>query len=114
MTNWTVPSIDKKPDLTLYPWQIFEFRLGNGLWERTVVGQCFEIGSLRTTSVIRKFNIATMRAQTLSGRVYQLMGPPGNSHDLVDRFKFIADFEEISGWQDVSEQVYAEHIKAPD
>lgn len=111
MPIWKVPTVDAQPNLRLYPWRIFEFEL-DGQVMRRIVGYDAGRDEARTTSPIQKFNPATMRAETRSGRIYELMGPPGGGHDAVYVWEMIAGVSGIAEWVDVSESVYAEYIKA--
>ena len=111
MPIWTAPTVDEQPQMRLYPWRIFEFVL-NGQVMRRIVGYDAGRNEARTTSPIQKFNPATMRADTRSGRIYELLGPPGGGHDSIYVWEQMAGASGITAWEDVSEKVYAEHIKA--
>ncbi|MFN3732086.1 hypothetical protein [Comamonas testosteroni] len=111
MPIWTVQSVNEQPNLTLCPWLIFEFQ-HDGKTLRAAIGYCIEITEARTTSPIEKFNIAALVAETQSGRIYKLSGPPGASRDALYVWQNLAVLRGIKAYKDVSNEVYSEYLKA--
>jgi hypothetical protein len=98
MTVWNIDSIEKRPDVTLTDWAVFEVPL-NGLdqpWTRHFAGWSCEDSQGQVGSAIRGFDPATGACVTKSGRVYRLQGRPGLSADaeyVWNRWKRIAGVE---------------------
>jgi len=73
-----VPSDYKNP--ALRRWRVMEVMLRNGICSRHVWGHDITNEAGRASSAIMQFNIEDMTATTHSGRIYQLLGPPGHAH----------------------------------
>lgn len=111
MPIWTVPSVDSQPELTLCPWLIFEFQHESKTL-RAAVGYCIEAAEARVSSPIQKFNLAALTAETQTGRIYKLSGPPGANLDALYTWEHLAAIRGIKTFKDASASVYAEHLKA--
>ncbi|EEE05545.1 hypothetical protein [Burkholderia multivorans] len=77
MPIWRLPSSDQARDVTLSSWRIFETDAGT---QHFVGADTLEFTG-RVSSAITTFDLATLRGQTRSGRVYQLVGRDGWSLD---------------------------------
>lgn len=77
MSIWKTTPIDQTPEIRLSSWSVFE--LPNG--DRHFVGYNETEHEGRVSSMIMTFDPGTMKGVTRSGRVYQLVGPPGYSTD---------------------------------
>lgn len=73
MPIWTVKPVTEQPSVTLIRWSVF--RTHKGSWH--LVGFCEENQEGRVSSAVETIDPETSRAVTRSGRVYQLLGPPG-------------------------------------
>ena len=73
---WKVAPVKEQPSLTLVHWSILEIEAGT----RHLSGYCLENREGRASTAIVKFDPATMRCDTQSGRVYQLQGGPEIPH----------------------------------
>jgi hypothetical protein len=73
-----VPTDYKNP--ALRRWRVMEVVLRNGIRSRHVWGHDVTNEAGRASSAIRKFNKEDMTATTHSGRIYQLLGPPGHAN----------------------------------
>jgi hypothetical protein len=72
-----VPSDYKNPSLRR--WRVMEVVLQNGSCSRHVWGHDITNEAGRASSAIKQFNREDMTATTHSGRIYKLLGPPGNA-----------------------------------
>lgn len=72
-----VPTEYKNP--MLRRWRVVEVVLRNGSRSRHVWGHDVANDAGRASSAIREFDPEAMTATTHSGRIYQLMGVPGNA-----------------------------------
>lgn len=100
---WTVAPVSEQPRLTLIRWRVFETELG----ERHFVGYCRENRNGRVSSAIETLDPSTRRATTRSGRVYQLVGPPGNDPEGWATWPLWAYRNEVESFRDVSDEVFA-------
>ncbi|GAC1643241.1 MAG: hypothetical protein NVS9B11_12540 [Candidatus Dormibacteraceae bacterium] len=67
-------SVTDKPQVQLTDWDIKEDTAGNRYFVGSEVG-----GRGRASTAIVEFDAERMRGRTESGRVYELLGPPGRS-----------------------------------
>lgn len=106
MPIWKIAPIKEEPTVVLRDWCVYQ---AHGVYEegasRHFVGTKSGEWSGRVSSRIEKFDAATLRGVTASGRVYQLVGPPGYSSDgeyVWDRYCSINKARNCS---DVTEEV---------
>ncbi len=76
---WKTSPVAETPELQLSSWQIWQTETG----ERHFVGYNETEGAGRVSSAIQQFDRDTMRGITRSGRVYELLGPPGHDGDAA-------------------------------
>jgi hypothetical protein len=76
---WTTSPVTETPEIQLSDWQIWETERG----ERHFVGYNLTEHEGRASSAIQTFDRGTMRGITSSGRVYELVGPPGHDADAA-------------------------------
>lgn len=69
---WSVPPVSEDPEVRLSPWQIYAVKDNFHF-----VGHRWGWGEGRVSTPIVSFDLKTLRGVTESGRVYQLVGPPG-------------------------------------
>lgn len=75
---WPIGSIADTPETALRQWQVFEVQLPRKLGRtRHFVGYSVQSQAGQVSSAIERFDPTRMRGVTQSGRVYQLLGPPG-------------------------------------
>ncbi len=74
-----IGSVAVEPSSELTAWRLFQVRHANGISARHLVGCSTAIGRL-TTAVVA-IDLEQMQATTKSGRVYQLVGLPGEDPD---------------------------------
>lgn len=73
---WPVASVDEEPEVRLTRWQVYAVGA-----ERHFVGYNQSLGEGRVSTAIQAFDPETRRGVTASGRVYELVGPPGRDPD---------------------------------
>lgn len=73
---WAAAPVEEEPEVRLSKWQVYA--VGGG---RHFVGYNTTLGEGRVSSVIQSFDRQTRRGVTASGRVYELVGPPGHDPD---------------------------------
>ncbi|BBA43813.1 hypothetical protein BCCH1_63150 [Burkholderia contaminans] len=100
---WRLPSTDEVPNVTLSSWRIFETDAGT----RHFVGADVLDSTGRVSSAITNFDRATLRGQTRSGRVYQLVGRDGWSLDAEYVWKRWCTVNDVKSYSDVTMQLLA-------
>ncbi|MET3821333.1 hypothetical protein ACVK00_000245 [Burkholderia sp. PvR073] len=103
MPIWRLPSSDEAPNVTLSSWRIFEIDAGT----RHFVGADVLDLTGRVSSAITNFDRATLRGQTRSGRVYQLVGQDGWSLDAEYVWKRWCTVNDVKSYSDVTMQLLA-------
>jgi hypothetical protein len=73
--TWSVAPVNDEPEISLIEWSVRRNQDGYCHF----VGTRHDDGSGRVSTPIVEFDEKTMRGRTASGRVYQLIGPPGYS-----------------------------------
>ena len=101
---WTVASVKDVPEIHLADWQVMQ--LPNG--SRHLVGCNMTSMIGRVSSSIVAFDSLTRRAESASGRVYQLQGRTGSDGDGQYVWRFWCSARDIATFDDVSAQVQAE------
>ena len=79
MPIWAVASITEEPEVLLSDWQVVEIPGGT----RHFVGYNQSLREGRVSSMIVEFDPATRTGITSSGRVYRLLGEPGENQDAL-------------------------------
>lgn len=72
---WRTSSVEDEPHIRIREWDIRKDVEGNCYF----VGVRSDDGWLRTSTPIVEFDVERRRGRTESGRVYELIGPPGLS-----------------------------------
>jgi hypothetical protein len=96
---WATRPVSEVPELQLSGWQIWQTERG----ERHFVGYNETEGEGRVSSSIQAFDGGNMRGVTRSGRVYELVGPPGHNGDAAYVW---------ARWQRINRVVAAENVTA--
>lgn len=78
---WETPPVVDQPTVHLVRWRVLEVRNRDLELECHFVGYNAEGREGRVSTAIRHFDPTTSRGVTKSGRVYQLIGPPGYDSD---------------------------------
>lgn len=73
---WETAPVEDEPEVRLARWQVYA--VGEG---RHFVGYNLSWQEGRVSTAIQTFDPATRRGTTASGRVYELVGPPGPDSD---------------------------------
>jgi hypothetical protein len=111
MPLWKPRPVEEQPNLTLIRWRIMLLHDG----EHHFVGRVVENpGEAKVTSELKAFDIATLRGTTATGRVYQLLGPPGHDGDAKYVWERWRRAYQLTDFIDVSDGVYADHLKRRD
>lgn len=100
-----VRPIELQPSLTLESWSIRETLDAH---ERHFVGRAIETGVARISSAVVRWDPATMRGTTRSGRTYRLSGPPGFADDTEYAWRKWVFHNEIVGWRDITAEALRE------
>ncbi len=79
MPLWKAAPVDAQPEMHLLRWQVFETDHAG----RHFIGWSQEERSGRVSSAILEYDPLQKRGKTLSGRIYQLEGPPGRDEDAL-------------------------------
>jgi hypothetical protein len=77
MPLWITAPVEEVPEIVLRHWSIRQLPDGS----RHFVGYNHRDREGRVSSTIVEFDVATMRGRTRSGRVYEIVGPPGRDGD---------------------------------
>ena len=83
---WSAAPVEAEPEKWLAAWQVFNVVKTNGFADRFglhFVGRNCRDNDGAVSSKIERFDPVTMRGVTSSGRVYQLVGPPGFCDDAA-------------------------------
>lgn len=74
---WASAAVTEEPEIRLVEWTIKEDTAGR----RYFVGTRADDGSGRVSTAVVEFDTERQRGRTESGRVYELLGPPGRSRN---------------------------------
>lgn len=103
MALWSIASVAAEPEVSIARWRVLEINDGTrhfiGVDERDLSG--------RVSSAIVAFDHETLRGQTLSGRVYQLIGTPGRSDNADYVWERWSALNEVESFSDVTKQLFA-------
>lgn len=103
MPIWKTLLVTDPPHLTLIWWRIFETERG----ERHFVGYCLENEEGCVSSAIERFDAATGRGITRSGRVYELDGPASQDLDAEYVWAVWAGLNQVQSFRDVTGEIEA-------
>ncbi len=93
-TVWNVASVADEPELRLISWSIRQDTTG----ARYFVGVRADDYTGRVSTRIVEFDPETRRGRTASGRIYELLGPPGVDREaeyVWDRVVFLNGIIEV-------------------
>ena len=90
MGFWKPATVIEEPETKLYQWQIFRVAGNFGGVAETIHFMGYAQseyaaygGEGRVCSPVQEFDKETMRGRTSSGRIYELVGPPGLNSDAL-------------------------------
>lgn len=92
---WAVPAVSEQPRVRLLKWSVRDTVKG-----RVFVGWDIDNQEGRVSTVIQDFDREACCGVTKSGRIYQLIGPPGCNSDAEFVWSRVTKLE----WTDVSDQ----------
>ncbi|KVG15687.1 MULTISPECIES: hypothetical protein [Burkholderia] len=104
MPIWTLASVTAEPEVVLSRWRILETAEAT----RHFVGADARDSTGRVSSEVVTFDRLTLRGQTQSGRVYQLIGQPGWSSDAEYVWKCWCEVNGVASYADVTKQLLVE------
>ena len=99
MPNWKGSAVTVKPDIFLTDWRIMETERD----ERHFVGARVDSGMGRVSSAIRTFDAARMVGITTTGKVYSLVGPPGQNGTADHVWSVWRHINMVSSYADVTD-----------
>jgi hypothetical protein len=102
VTLWKVASIAEEPEVRISRWRIIEISAGT----KHFVGVDQLDLSGRFSSAIVVFDSQMLRGQTVSGRVYQLMGVPGRSDNADYVWQQWCAINEVESFSDVTGKLF--------
>ncbi|MBC8745337.1 MULTISPECIES: hypothetical protein [Paraburkholderia] len=101
MALWSIACVAAEPEVSIARWRVLEINEGTrhfvGVDERDLSG--------RVSSSIVAFDHENLRGQTLSGRVYQLVGNPGRSGNADYVWQRWCEVNEVKSFSDVTVQL---------
>lgn len=103
MSIWNVLPVAEQPGVTLVRWRILATERG----KRYFVGHCRENHEGRVSSAIQSIDPTTRRGVTQSGRVYELVGPPGLDLDALYVWEIWAAAKDFGSYLDVTDEIAA-------
>lgn len=108
MPMWATRPVTEQPRLTLTQWRLM--RLADG--DQHLVGFCVENREGRVTSAMQSIDIDSMCAVTSTGRIFRLIGPPGEHPEAEYVWGRWRRMYDIETWADVSDEVWKPHLAA--
>lgn len=103
MPMWSCGSVESEPSVRLARWKIVEIDAGT----RHFVGANALDFTGRVSSAIVEFDVVAKRGTTRSGRVYQLVGAPGQSEDADYVWNRWCIVNSVRSFNDVTRQVFS-------
>ncbi len=100
--------------MTLGSWSVYDVRLDGDdrPWTRHFVGYSREDRQGQVSSPVERFDPATGRGVTRSGRIYRLAGRPGADGDADYVWRRWKQLNEVGDEQEVTREVHAEIVAA--
>lgn len=98
MPVWTMPAVAQQPTVHLCRWRVYRFTLDGQHWD-VLSGWDPDNNCGRCSTPIAVLDAGGLRAQTRSGRVYNLAGAPGFDADALYVFQARFGTEVPRGWQ---------------
>lgn len=103
---WKTASTADQPRILLVRWRVLEVRNAELEIERHFVGYNADQHEGRVSTAIQHFDSAARMAVTRSGRVYQLIGPPGYDSDAAWVWGHWSRLNGMTDEIDVTEEVW--------
>ena len=103
MPIWTIGSVEAEPSVELLRWKIFEVEES----ARHFVGVDSLDFTGRVSSAVVEFDAVAMRGVTQSGRVYHLLGNPGDSEQATYVWDRWCAVNSVRAFEDVTQCVVA-------
>jgi hypothetical protein len=101
MPIWKTAPVNDEPGISLLQWSVLETHDGTrhfvGADERDLTG--------RVSSEVVTFDRLTLRGQTRSGRIYQLIGQPGWSSNAEYVWKCWRKVNSVTSYTDITKQL---------
>lgn len=103
---WKPAPVSEQPEVFLHSWRVFEVECERepGVLTRHFVGRIGSSG--RVSSAIQTFDSESGKGFTSSGRVYELVGPPGYSPDGLYVWGIWKDMNKVIKETDMSEECW--------
>lgn len=108
MPIWSVAKVAQEPEMTIARWRVIETDAGT----RHFVGMRMDEWTGRVSTGIVKFDPATARGTTQSGRVYQLHSTPGSHPDADEVWHLWKKVNSVTTEKDVSREVWDQMVAA--
>lgn len=102
---WAAPDVSVQPVVRLARWRVVQVQTQDLLVERHFVGYNLEDREGRVSSAIQELDTERGRGVTRSGRVYELVGPPGYDTDGEWVWHNWARMKKFCNEKDVTEEV---------
>ncbi|MBB5442054.1 MULTISPECIES: hypothetical protein [unclassified Paraburkholderia] len=101
MPIWSIGPVESEPEVSIARWKVIEIDAGTrhfvGLDERDLTG--------RVSSAIVAFDHSRLCGRTLSGRVYRLIGNPGQADNVDYVWQQWCIVNEVASFSDVTPQL---------
>jgi hypothetical protein len=107
MPIWAIDPIERRPQVTLESWAVFEVPL-NGIdqpWTRHLVGYALEDRQGQVSSPVIQFDPNSGQCVTRRGRVYRLFRSPGLTPDALYVWQRWKELAGVTQERDVTEEV---------
>lgn len=109
---WAVPDVSAQPEVLLERWRVVEVQAADRQMERHFIGYNSKNREGRVSTAIQEIDFATRRGVTRSGRVYELVGPPGHDPDGEWVWKNWARLNQVTSERDVTAEVFKKILDA--
>ncbi|KVK93974.1 hypothetical protein WJ47_00160 [Burkholderia ubonensis] len=101
MPIWRIAPVIDEPEVSLSRWKILE--TADGI--RHFVGADSRDRTGRVSSEVVTFDPRSLRGETRSGRIYQLIGEPGRSDNADYVWKRWCELNSVTAFVDVTKQL---------
>ncbi len=102
---WATPDVSVQPEVSLVRWRVVEVQTTDQQIERHFIGYNVAGREGRVSTAIQEIDFAARRGISLSGRVYDLVGPPGHDLDGEWVWEHWARVNQVTNEVDVTEEV---------
>lgn len=109
---WGTPDVSAQPEISLGRWRIVEVQTEGMQIQRHFIGYNIKDREGRVSTAIQEMDFAARRGVTRSGRVYELVGPPGYDPDGEWVWQSWARVNKLSNERDVTDEVVEAMIAA--